>query len=79
MFASKVRVRHRRAEVAVTHGFLHVHRVLPLGEPRGDPPMSQVVLMQTSRKLGALRRRAEAITQGLDASPTAWATWQATW
>jgi hypothetical protein len=66
MLPGEMGVAHRGTEIGVPDRLLHVHWILTVCEPRGHPPMTQVVLAKSWWQTSRLRSSLEPITHGLD-------------
>ena len=49
MFLSEVGVLHRSLEISVAYCLLHMHRVFPLGQPRRDTAVAEIMLADSSQ------------------------------
>src|SRR6266852_6374594 len=56
MLSRQMRVAHRRLQIRVTQGLLHLHNVFALSEPRCNTAMPQVVKVPIQGELRSVRR-----------------------
>jgi hypothetical protein len=69
MLAHEMRVHHRRAQIRVTHRFLHMYGVRALGEPRRHSAMPEIVAVKRVRQPRSPHGVLERASERVDASP----------